>query len=146
MMYTGAMRAIMLGAGTYKALHEEVRSSRLARQQHRLHAVMLVAGGMSCRAVARLFGDSPRAIGYWVTRYIEYKNKGLFDVSPPGRPSRLTAAQLVELRMTVAAAPGGVGWSGEAVSAFVAERWGVKLGLRQAQRLLSRALGPGEVD
>ncbi len=135
------MRPTILGTGAYKALREEIRSSRQARQQHRLHAVMLVAGGMSCRAVARLLGDSPRAIGYWVIRYRAYKNKGLFDSSPPGRPSRLTAEQQVELRLAVAAAPDGIGWNGEAVREFVLRRWGVVLGVRQAQRLLARARG-----
>jgi len=133
------MRTITLGSGVYKTLVAEVRSSRQARQQHRLHAVMLVAGGMSCRAVAKLLGDSPRAIGYWVVRYRAYKNKGLFDQSPPGRPSRLTEAQAVELNLEIARGPRGDRWNGAAVAAFVERRWGVVLGLRQAQRLLARA-------
>lgn len=138
-LYTSTVRTARLGSGVYKTLRAEVLSSRQARQQHRLHAVLLVASGMSCRAVARLFGDSPRTIGYWVIRYRAYKNKGLFDSSPPGRPSRLTATQQVELRLAVAAAPKGAGWNGEAVSQFVLRRWGVVLGVRQSQRLLARA-------
>lgn len=138
-MYTGAMRATTLGPGVFKALRAEVRGSPQARQQHRLHAVLLVAGGLSCRAAARLLGDSPRAVEYWVLRYRAYKNKGLIDSSPPGRPARLTQEQLMELRLAVGSVPGGAGWSGAAVVDFVSRRWGVVLSLRQAQRLLARA-------
>jgi transposase len=132
------MRTTTLGSGVYKTLSEEVRSSRQARQQHRLHAVMLVAGGMSCRAVGRLLGDSPRTIGNWVLRYRAFKNTGLFDLPSPGRPARLSAAQIVELRLSIATAPAGETWNGATISALVLERWGVVLGVRQAQRLLSR--------
>lgn len=63
---------------------------------------------------------------------------------PPGRPSRLTPAQSAELRAAVTAGPpaaGGGEWTGGAVSEFVARRWGVVLGLRQAQRLLAPIRG-----
>ena len=119
-------------------MRAEARGSPLARRQHRIHAVLLVAGGLSCRAAARLQGDYPRAVEYWVNRYKSNKIQGLFDVMPPGRPPRLAASQIAELRAAVAAAPEGGGWSGEKAVEFVARRWGVALGLRQAQRLLAR--------
>lgn len=133
------MRTIALGAGAYKALRAEVRGTPQARHQHRIHAVLLVAGGLSCRAAARLLGASPRAVEYWVLRYRCNKNKGLFDSLPPGRPSRLAPAQLVELRVAVTSSSPDGGWTGAVVADFVSRRWGVKLGLRQAQRLLARA-------
>jgi hypothetical protein len=46
---------------------------------------------------------------------------------------------MTELRSAVAAgppAPDAEGWRGEDVTAFILRRWGVTLGLRQAQRLL----------
>ena len=132
------MKTIELGSGAFEALRAEVRGSPQARRQHRIHAVMLVAGGLSCRAAARLMGDSPRAVEYWVDRYKTNKINGLFDSLPPGRPPRLSAAQTAELDTAISAAPAGAGWSGEKVVEFVARRWGVALGLRQAQRLLAR--------
>ena len=141
MMYAGVMHSIRLGAGAFEALRGEARGSPQARQQHRLHAVLLVASGLSCRGAARLLGDSPRAVAYWIGRYNSNKIKGLFDRHPPGRPSRLSAEQFAQLRAAVAAGPAGAGggdWTGAAVSAFVARRWGVALGRRQAQRLLAK--------
>ncbi len=40
------------------ALQDEIRRSEDARYDHRLHAVLLVAEGQSCREVARLLGDA----------------------------------------------------------------------------------------
>lgn len=142
MGYTAVMRTNKPEAGAYDALRAEVRGSPAARQQHRIHAVMLVAGGLSCRAAARLLGDSPRAIGYWVKRYKTYKISGLLSRQPVGRPPRLSAAQRMELRAAVLAGPpfpGAAGWRGQDAAAFIARRWGVKLGLRQAQRHLADA-------
>ena len=51
-------------------LQDEIRRSYEARYDHRLHAILLVAQGMSCRQVSNLLGDSPRAIAYWVQRTI----------------------------------------------------------------------------
>ena len=141
MMYASAMRSIRLEAGAFEALRAEARGSPQARQQHRMHAVLLVAGGLSSRSAARFLGDSPRAVEYWIARYNLNKTKGLFDRGRRGRPSRLSAAQLAQLRAAVAAGPPGAGargWSGAAMSAFVARRWGVALGPRQAQRLLAK--------
>jgi transposase len=140
-MYAVVMGSIELGSGAYDALRAEVRGDRHARQQHRLHAVLLVAGGLSCRAAARLLGDSPRAVSYWVRRYKNNESKGLFDARSPGRPPRLTAARLAELQLSVTGAPAGRRLTGEEVSALVARRWGVTLGARQAQRLLVRMRG-----
>lgn len=140
MGYTLGMRTNRPEAGAYDALRAEVRGSPEAREQHRIHAVMLVAGGLSCRAAARLLGDSPRAVGYWVTRYKVNKIDGLLSISPAGRPPRLSVAQKLELRAAVLAGPpfpGAVGWRGQDAAALIARRWGVKLGLRQAQRHLA---------
>ena len=46
------------------ALQDEIRRSHEARYDHRLHAVLLVAQGMSCGQVAHLLGDSPRIVAY----------------------------------------------------------------------------------
>ncbi|MDR2054805.1 MAG: helix-turn-helix domain containing protein [Desulfovibrio sp.] len=51
------------------ALQDEIWRNDEARYDHRLHALLLVAQGMSCRQVARLLGDAPRTIAYWVNRF-----------------------------------------------------------------------------
>src|SRR5215470_4586868 len=50
-------------------LQDEIRRSEESRYDHRLHGLLLVAQGLSCRGVAQLLGDSPRAVQYWVNRF-----------------------------------------------------------------------------
>src|SRR5271166_5122975 len=60
-------------------LQDEIRRSEESRYDHRLHGVLLVAQGMTCPAVAKLLGDAPRTVEYWVRGFEE---QGL------GRPAR----------------------------------------------------------
>ena len=55
-------------------LQDEIRRSQDSRYDHRLHGVLLVAQGMTCPQVARLLGDAPRSVEYWVGRF---EQKGL---------------------------------------------------------------------
>ena len=75
-------------------LHNEIRRSFKARYDHRLHAMLMVAQGMSCRAAAGLLGDSPRTVAYWVNRFDAEGLSGLADADRPGRPPRLGEQQL----------------------------------------------------
>lgn len=138
------MRAIRLDPGTFDRIRAQLRNSPQARRVHRLHAVLLVAGGLSCRKTAHLLGDSPRSVEYWAHRYMSDKDNGLKDKKRPGRRPRLTAVQLAQLRAVLAGAsadapapPGG--WDGKSARAYIARRWGVRLGLRRVQGLLAAA-------
>lgn len=127
------------------ALQDEIRRSRQSRYDHRLHGVLLVAQGMSCREVAARLGDAPRTVEYWVRHFLADGLAGLSEAARPGRPSRLMAEQLgainTALRDTpTAAGLGGQLWDGQLLAAFVAQRFGVPLGVRQCQRLF-RQLG-----
>ena len=51
------------------SLQQEIQRSEESRYNHRLHGVLLVAQGMTCPEVARLLGDSPRSVEYWVHRF-----------------------------------------------------------------------------
>lgn len=140
------MKAPPLGPSDFEELHALATASAGARKQHRLHAVMLVAGGLSCRRVARLLGASPRSIEYWVTRYKLYKNKGLMEKKKPGRPSRLSAITRDRVATALASPPPGAlapgaRWSGAALREYLRREFGVLLGLRQAQRLCLRLGG-----
>ena len=73
------------------ALQDEIRRSHEARYDHRLHAVLLVAQGMSGRKVAQLLGDSPRSVAYWVRRFEEEGLAGLAEADP--RPPRTTESR-----------------------------------------------------
>jgi hypothetical protein len=47
-------------------LQQEIQRSEESRYDHRLHGVLLVAQGITCPEVARLLGDAPRTVEYWV--------------------------------------------------------------------------------
>ena len=83
--------AVILG------LQDEVRRSEESRYDHRLHGVLLVAHGMTCPEVARLLGDAPRSVEYWVRRFQQQGLAGLREGDRPGRPRRLSEQQLQEI-------------------------------------------------
>jgi transposase len=127
------------------ALQDEIRRSKDARYHHRLHAILLVAQGMSCPEVARLLGDAPRAVQMWVHQFEDKGFSGLVDKSRPGRPPRLTDEQLAEISDVLHSSPedhglGGNLWDGKTLSSFIFTKYGIKLGVRQCQRLF-RQLG-----
>jgi transposase len=121
------------------SIQDEIRRSDEAKYDHRLHALLLVAQGMSCRRVAQVLGDAPRTIAYWVNRFENEGFAGLVDVERPGRPCRLNNDQLAELEFVLRGEPREYGlqglWDGKALSAFIEQRWGILLGVRQCQRL-----------
>ena len=125
-------------------LQDEIRRSADARYDHRLHAVLLVAQGMSCREVARMLGDAPRTVENWVHRFEASGLAGLLDGERPGRPPRLSAAQLEQVDRVLREPPSAVGlsglWDGKTLSAYLQQEFQVDLGVRQGQRLF-RQLG-----
>jgi transposase len=124
-------------------LQDEIRRSRDSRYDHRLHAVLLVAHGMSCPEVGRLLGDAPRTVEYWVRRFEEEGLSGLIDLERPGRPSRLGDEQYREIGEVLRQSPLDVGmgtnlWDGKTLSAFIQSQYGIALGVRQCQRFFSQ--------
>ena len=126
-------------------LQDEIRRSHDARYDHRLHAILLVAQGMSAAQVARLLGDSPRTVAYWVSQFNEIGLAGLAEAERPGRPPRLSEEQMDEVDRILRDRPFDHGltgnlWDGKTLSAFIEKRWDINLGVRQCQRLF-RQLG-----
>jgi transposase len=127
------------------ALQDEIRRSEQSRYDHRLHGVLLVAEGLTCPQVANLLGDSPRTVEYWVRRFEARGFGALTDGEKSGRPRRLTDTQLESVQAALRQTPAEVGltgglWDGKTLSAFLDRRLGVKLKVRQCQRLF-RQLG-----
>lgn len=127
------------------ALQAEIRRSRQARYDHRLHGVLLVAQDMSCPEVAARLGDAPRTVEYWVRRFLADGLAGLSEGERPGRPARLTATQVAAIGRALRDTPAAAGlsgqlWDGKTLAAFVVQEFGVPLGVRQCQRLF-RQLG-----
>ena len=61
------------------ALQDEIRRTDESRCDHRLYGVLLVAQALSCRELARLLGDAPRTVAYWVRRFEEEGLAGLAE-------------------------------------------------------------------
>ncbi len=127
------------------ALQDEIRRSEEPRYDHRLHGVLLVAHGLTCPDVARLLGDSPRSVEYWVRRFEETGLAGLQEGERTGRPQRLNASQISHIQAVLRKTLRDVGlgqtlWDGKTLSAWIESRYGVKLGVRQCQRMF-RQLG-----
>ncbi len=125
------------------ALQDEIRRSPDARYDHRLHGVLLVAEGMSCRQVATVLGESHGTVTNWVHRFEQSGFAGLSDQEGRGRPSRLKPAQLRQVETALRHSPVDYGlpaqlWDGPLLSTFVAKRFGVTLRVRQCQRLFRR--------
>ena len=126
-------------------LQGEIRRSQQSRYDHRLHGVLLVAQGVSCPEVARLLGDAPRTLQYWVRRFEEEGLGGLVEGKHPGRPPRLNEAQLHEIGLALRQPPSAAGlsanlWDGKTLCSYIAQHWDLALGVRQCQRLV-RQLG-----
>ena len=142
------MKALSIAdSATILGLHSEIRRSEESRYDHRLHGVLLVAQGMSCPAVARLLGDAPRSVEYWVRGFEEEGLAGLREGDRSGRPRRLTEKQLREVKAAVRGMPRAVGmggnlWNGKTLAAWIERQYGISLGIRQCQRLF-RQLGFG---
>ena len=127
------------------ALQDEIRRSQEARYDHRLHAVLLVAQGVSCTEAAALLGDAPRTVQYWIHRFEAEGFAGLADADRSGRPKKLSEQQLGEIGKALRESPRNVGlttniWDGKTLSVFIRQQYAVDLGVRQCQRLF-RQLG-----
>jgi len=127
------------------ALQDEIRRSHEARYDHRLHALLLVAHGLTCPEVGQLLGDAPRTVENWVHRFEVEGLAGLVEGERAGRPSRLGAAELEAVEAALRGSPQDHGlsanlWDGKNLSAWIEQELGISLGVRQCQRLF-RQLG-----
>ena len=136
------MRALTLSLPEHSraVLLNEINRHQEARYDHRLHCVLLVASGLSSEKVAGLFGDSPRTMINWVRRFDRLGLAGLAEGNHSGRPTRLSAEQLEEVRSLVRQRPAEAGveanlWDGKSLSVCLRDRYGVQMGVRQCQRM-----------
>lgn len=100
---------------------------------------------MTAPEVSRMLGDSRRTVLYWVRRFDEEGLSGLAEGDRPGRPRRLTEAQMRSVETALRKPPEDVGlsgslWDGKTLSAYLQRQFEVDLGVRQCQRLF-RQLG-----
>jgi transposase len=71
------------------ALQQEIVRSDESRYDHRLHGLLLVTAGQSCRQVAELFGENGTTVQRWVRRFEQGGLDALREGERSGRPSAL---------------------------------------------------------
>jgi transposase len=105
------MKALRIAdpASIILGLQDEIRRSEESRYDHRLHGVLLVAQGMTCPEVAKLLGDSPRTVEYWVHGFEQRGLAGLIEGERSGRPRRLEEQQLKGIGAVLRQMPRDVG-------------------------------------
>ena len=120
-------------------IRAEIHRTNETRLQHRLHCILLICDGRTCADVVALFGDSLRAVQYWVKRYNEAGIEGLRDPTRLGRKPRLLADKDV-LAQDLRRSPREFGytqnlWDGKILSHHLKEKFSVELKVRQCQNL-----------
>jgi transposase len=135
------------------AIQHEIERSEESRYDHRLHGLLLLAAGHSCRQVAGFFGEDDTTVQRWVRRFERGGLCALRDRKRRGRPRTLDAAQWRELQADLLRNPQEFGlaaalWDGPSLSRYLRHRHGVALGVRQCQRIFRqiglppRRIGP----
>jgi len=122
------------------AIQQEIGRSEESRYDHRLHGLLLLAAGHSCREVAQLFGEDDTTVQRWVHRFEQGGLGALRESERPGRPRSLDPAQWRELQADLQQSPLDFGltaaaWDGLCLSEHLRRRFGVQLGVRQCQRI-----------
>jgi len=113
--------------------------SSLERLLHRLHSVALVLSGLSASEAARIYGDSPRAVAYWVTRFKKDGLDGLHEETRPGRPSKLNQFQLKKLQTFLnKSAAKSKSMKAEILAEYISKEFGIVLTVRQCWRIVNR--------
>jgi len=123
------------------AIQEEVTRNEESRYDHRLHGLLLLAAGHSCRDVAGLFGEDDTTVQRWVRRFERGGLRALRERKRPGRPRTLGIEQWNELQAVLLKTPQECGlsaasWGGPSLAKHVRQRFGLELSVRQCQRIL----------
>ena len=129
------------------AIQQEIGRSEESRYDHRLHGLLLLAAGHSCREVAELFGEDDTTVQRWVHRVQLGGLGALRESERPGRPRSLDPRQWRELQVDLQKSPREFGltaaaWDGNALAEHLRRSFAVQLGIRQCQRIF-RQMGLG---
>jgi len=130
-----------------KTIRREIVRSEESRYAHRLHGLLLLTAGLSCREVAKLLGEDSTTVQRWVRRFEHGGLEALREGKRSGRPRQLNEAQWHKLEGDLRMDPREFGlptklWSGRVLSEHLRLHYAVDLGLRQSQRIFRR-IGSG---
>lgn len=118
-------------------------ASETSRFHFKVFAVHMVLAGQKASEIGRLSGFSKMSVSSWVKTADEHGLDALRGKSHPGRPSRLNDLQRQDIDRALQAPPQTYGfkvWDGPSLSSYIKKAHGVKMCVRQCQRLM-HALG-----
>lgn len=116
-------------------------SSETSKYYFRVFAVNMVLGGSSAAQIASSSGFTRAAISGWVKSVDEKGFDALRDGKHTGRPTKLSEAQMAEIDRLLETDPKEMGrkvWDGPALSQHILDTYGIKMGVRQCQRLFHK--------
>jgi len=124
-------------------IEEEISAKPEGRFYHRIHLILLMTQGMTCEAVASLYKRPLRTVQRWVKELNDGGLDALRDESKSGRPTRLNAQQIAELKDDLASGPQRFSfsqgfWDGPLLAHHIETKYGIKLSVRQCQRFFHR--------
>ena len=125
------------------ALRKQTFKSREIRACYRAFCLLMIFQGHSANDIAETLGESSRTIERWRKRFNEQGFDGLLDNASPGRPSRLSKQEMLDLRRDISHSPNRYGipstqWHGKELQTHLHTHYHVELSLRQCQRLLKK--------
>jgi transposase len=119
------------------------RRDLVPRVRERLEMVKGAALGQDEAAIAAWVGRTPRTVRRWLRRFAAGGIAALADAPRPGRPPEADPAYLATLEATVDTPPPALGlpfdvWTSPRLSAYLAERTGVRLAPGWLRAILAR--------
>lgn len=118
-------------------------SSEVSKFHFKVFAVQMVLAGQKASEIGRLSGFSKMSVSSWVKTVDEHGVDALRGKSRPGRPTRLNDLQRMDIDKALQSSPQAYGfkvWDGPTLSAYIRKTHGVRMCVRQCQRLM-HALG-----
>jgi transposase len=121
----------------HKALNALRGENSRERSLHRLHTVALVLQGLSPADAASLYGDSPRAVAYWVKKFKSDGTPDLTEKRRSGRPAQLSELQTLRLHSYIRERlRAGDPITAKSVSTYVQTSFGVMFSRMQCWRII----------
>ena len=118
---------------------EVLAASETSRFHFKVFAVNLVLAGQKAADIGRMCGFSKMSVSSWVKTADEHGIDALRGKSHPGRPPRLNDRQREDIAKALQSPSEAYGfkvWDGPALSAYIKKAHGVKMCVRQCQRLM----------
>jgi len=115
---------------------------------YKLQGILLLLNNeeTNCSEVARIYGSTPQTLAGWVHN-LNQGSGGNIEVlrnkPKPGRAAQLSKNDLRTIKDVLKTTPSHYGlqsptWDGDTLSVFLGKQFGIKLQVRQCQRILQR--------